>query len=137
MKLSTIFLTTLSLAALSAQSIEPSELANPGKDSWLTYHGDYSGRRNTALSAITPENVASLKQVWKFNTGQNQAIKATPILVDGVMFITTPDNLGRSTRAPRRNSGTINTRPTPPSTSAIAELHSTKTPSISPRPTAT
>lgn len=89
----TTLLIALSLATLSAQSIEPGELVNPGKDSWLTYHGDYSGRRNTALTAITPENVASLKQVWRFNTGQNQAIKATPILVDGTMYVTTPDNL--------------------------------------------
>ena len=89
----TTLLIALSLATLSAQSIEPGELLNPGKDSWLTYHGDYSGRRNTSLTAITPENVASLKQVWRFNTGQNQAIKATPILVDGVIYITTPDNL--------------------------------------------
>ncbi len=93
MTLRTIFLTTLTAVTIAAQSIEPGELLNPGKDSWLTYHGDYSGRRHTTVSAITPENVANLQQVWKFSTGQNQAIKATPILVDGVMYITTPDNL--------------------------------------------
>jgi glucose dehydrogenase len=35
-------------------------------DSWLTYHGDYSGRRNSPLTQVTPENVTSLKQAWKF-----------------------------------------------------------------------
>jgi alcohol dehydrogenase (cytochrome c) len=80
-------------AGLAAQGVDPRELLNPPPDAWLTYHGDYSGRRHSALKQITPENVASLKQVWRFQTGQNQAIKASPILVDGVLYITTPDNL--------------------------------------------
>ncbi len=89
----TFLLAIAVVTSLSAQSIEPNELVNPGKDSWLTYHGDYSGRRHTDLKAITPENVATLKQAWRFQTGQNQSIKATPILVDGVIFLTTPDNI--------------------------------------------
>lgn len=80
-------------ASLMAQSVDPKELLKPPPDAWLTYHGDYSGRRHSALKQITPDNVASLKQVWRFQTGQNQAIKASPILVDGVLYITTPDNL--------------------------------------------
>ncbi len=63
-------------------------------DTWLTYHGDYSGRRNSPLTQVTPENVTSLKQVWKFSLGQGGgSIKSTPILVDGVLFLTTPDNI--------------------------------------------
>src|ERR1051326_2444608 len=62
-------------------------------DSWPTYHGDYSGRRHSSLTQITPENVGQLTQLWKFQTGQTQQIKATPILVDGVIYLTTPDNL--------------------------------------------
>jgi alcohol dehydrogenase (cytochrome c) len=60
---------------------------------WLTYHGDYSGRRHTTLSAITPENVSRLQQVWQFQTAQNQQIKSSPIVVNGIMFVTTPDNI--------------------------------------------
>jgi alcohol dehydrogenase (cytochrome c) len=67
-------------------------LAQSG-DSWRTFHGDFSGRRHTTLSAITPENVGGLQQLWRFQTGQNQAIKATPILSDGVLYVTTPDNI--------------------------------------------
>ena len=62
-------------------------------NTWPTYHGDYSGQRHSSLSQITPENIGRLSQVWKFQTGQNQQIKATPILVNGMIFITTPDNL--------------------------------------------
>ena len=41
----------------TAQSVDPDELLHPPKDSWLTYHGDYSGRRHVNLTAITPDNV--------------------------------------------------------------------------------
>ena len=69
-------------AVLSAQSA----------DSWLTFHGDYSGRRHSSLAEITPDNVGKLQQVWRYQTGQNQ-IKASPILSNGVLYVTTPDNI--------------------------------------------
>jgi alcohol dehydrogenase (cytochrome c) len=62
-------------------------------DSWPTYHGDYSGRRHSRLTQITPSNVDRLAEAWRFETGQNPQIKATPILTDGILYITTPDNL--------------------------------------------
>lgn len=68
-------------------------LLYPPADAWLTYHGEYNGQRHSQLTGITPENVGNLVQVWQFQTDQNQAIKASPILVDGVLYLTTPDNL--------------------------------------------
>lgn len=77
----------------TAQGLDPATLLKPSADSWPTYHGDYSGRRHSALTQITPDNVHRLGLAWAFQTGQPQSIKATPILVDGVIYITTPDNL--------------------------------------------
>jgi alcohol dehydrogenase (cytochrome c) len=74
---------TIALAALAAAST----------DAWLTYHGDYTGQRHSVMTQITPDNVGRLQRVWRFQTGQSQAIKASPILKDGVLYITTPDNL--------------------------------------------
>src|SRR5579883_1594742 len=65
----------------------------PPRDSWPTYHGDYTGQRHSRLTEITPDNINRLSKVWTFQTGQNQQIKATPILVNGVIYISTPDNL--------------------------------------------
>ena len=79
--------------AQGVNGVDPKDLLHPPPDSWLTYHGDYSGRRHTSLTEITPENVGQLKQVWRFQTGRNPSIKATPILVNGILYITTPDNL--------------------------------------------
>ena len=78
---------------LAAQGIDASALLKPAKDSWPTYHGDYTGRRHSPLTEITPDNVKNLGLAWVFQTGRSDQIKASPILVDGVMYVTTPDNL--------------------------------------------
>ena len=79
--------------AAVAQSLDPSALLEPAADSWPTYHGDYTGQRHSKLAQITPANVHQLTLAWAFQTNQPQQIKATPILVNGVIYITTPDNL--------------------------------------------
>ena len=76
-----------------AVGCDPSALLKPTADSWPTYHGDYSGQRHSRLTQITPANVHQLTLAWAFQTNQTQQIKATPILVNGVIYITTPDNL--------------------------------------------
>ncbi|MBZ5576198.1 MAG: acido-empty-quinoprotein group A [Acidobacteriia bacterium] len=81
------------LAAVAAQSADLPNLLRPPADAWLTYHGEYDGQRHSKLTEIKPENVGRLEQAWRFETGQNQAIKASPILVDGILYLTTPDNL--------------------------------------------
>jgi alcohol dehydrogenase (cytochrome c) len=86
-------LSVLLPASAAAQVVDPSALLAPPADSWLTYHGDYSGRRHSKLSAITPDNVNQLTLAWAFQTNQTQTIKGTPILANGVIYITTPDNL--------------------------------------------
>ena len=79
--------------AAIAQSVEPSALLKPTRDSWPTYHGDYTGKRHSTLTQITPANVRQLTLAWAFQTNQPQQIKATPILVNGVIYVTTPDNI--------------------------------------------
>jgi alcohol dehydrogenase (cytochrome c) len=76
-----------------AQSVDPQKLISPPADAWLTYHGEYNGQRHSKLTEITPENVGNLRQVWRFQTDQNQPIKASPILANGILYITAPDRL--------------------------------------------
>jgi alcohol dehydrogenase (cytochrome c) len=79
--------------APSPLGLDPATLLNPPPDSWPTYHGDYSGRRHSRLTQITPENVHQLTVAWTFQTGAGAPIKASPILVNGVIYLTMPDNL--------------------------------------------
>src|SRR5437667_6518709 len=46
-------------AVAVAQGLDPA-LTKPPLDSWPTYHGDYSGRRHSTATQITPANVNQL-----------------------------------------------------------------------------
>jgi alcohol dehydrogenase (cytochrome c) len=76
-----------------AQGVDSAMLLHPPADSWPGYHGDYSGRRHSPLTQITPQNVAQLGLAWAFQTGQAAELKCSPLLVDGVLYITVPDNV--------------------------------------------
>ena len=65
-------------------------LANPAR--WLTYSGDYSGRRHSPLTQITPDNAWQLSAQWTFQTGVAGKFEATPIVVDGVLYVGGPMN---------------------------------------------
>ena len=79
--------------ALPAQELSTADLLHPPADSWPTYHGDYTGKRHSALTQITPQNVKDLKLAWAFQTDQPAAIKSSPLLVDGILYFTVPDNI--------------------------------------------
>jgi alcohol dehydrogenase (cytochrome c) len=61
-------------------------LADPTK--WLTYSGTYDGHRHSPLTQITPDNVGRLSPQWTFQTGVLGSFQATPIVIDGVIYIT-------------------------------------------------
>src|SRR2546425_8656039 len=86
-------LLAFSPAQLLSQGLDPATIANPPADSWPSYHGDYSGRRHSPLTQITPQNVGSLALAWAFQTNQDATIKSSPLLVDGVLYFTVPDNV--------------------------------------------
>lgn len=79
--------------SMRAQDLTAAELLHPGADSWPSPHGDYSGRRHSALTQITPENVQNLSLAWVFQTNQAMALKSTPLLVDGILYFTVPDDI--------------------------------------------
>jgi alcohol dehydrogenase (cytochrome c) len=89
--------TLLLLAAgsrpLSAQNLDPQQLLHPSSESWPLYHGDYSGKRHSHLTQVAPQNVARLSLAWAFQTNQLATIKSSPLLVDGVLFFTVPNNV--------------------------------------------
>jgi alcohol dehydrogenase (cytochrome c) len=78
---------------LAAQDLEPSELLHPPPDSWPLYHGDYTGRRHSHLTQINRQNVGDLTLAWAFQTNQPAEIKSAPLLVDGIIYFTVPENV--------------------------------------------
>src|SRR5207244_5789528 len=64
-------------------------LANPTR--WLQYSGDYSGKRHSPLTQITPQNVAQLKAQWAFQAdtiATGRGFESTPLVVNGVIYLT-------------------------------------------------
>src|SRR5262245_11572764 len=55
---------------------------------WLTYSGSYSGQRHSALRQLTPANVKNLEQKWIFQAESLEKFETTPLVVDGVMYLT-------------------------------------------------
>ncbi|MDQ6925789.1 MAG: PQQ-dependent dehydrogenase, methanol/ethanol family [Candidatus Eremiobacteraeota bacterium] len=70
-----------------ARSAEP--------QNWLTYYGAYDGQRYSQLDQITTRNARRLGVAWQKDFAQDnpsakkQAMEAAPIVVDGVMYVTT------------------------------------------------
>ncbi len=62
--------------------------SEPG--AWLTYSGDYAGHRYSALKGIDRGNIARLRPAWIYQTNDLNPFEATPIVADGVMYISEP-----------------------------------------------
>ena len=116
--LSAFILTQL---ALLAQGLDPALLTRPATDSWPTHNGDYSGRRFSTLNQINQSNVKHMQLAWVYRAvGGNTpgstvggegadvpdggiaaaasgpgstTIKSTPLMVNGVLYFTMPDNV--------------------------------------------
>ncbi|HEY3703988.1 MAG TPA: acido-empty-quinoprotein group A [Terracidiphilus sp.] len=77
----------------AGQELDSAQLLHPSSDSWPQYHGDYSGERHSRLSQISSTNVNTLGLAWAFQTNQEASIKSSPLLVDGILYFTVPDNI--------------------------------------------
>jgi alcohol dehydrogenase (cytochrome c) len=114
----TLLLASLSLLPLMAQGpLDPAILNKPLGDSWPTYSGDYSGRRYSSLTQINQSNVKNLTLGWVSRLtsgtggggrggapiivggvatteplGGGTNIRASVLQVNGILYLSTPDN---------------------------------------------
>lgn len=84
----------LLLLFVLAQTAVPFErIVNADREpgNWLTYSRNYQGHRHSPLTELTPRNAAGLKVKWAYQMrdGGNQV---SPIVVDGVMYISGPNS---------------------------------------------
>ena len=73
--------------------------ADPADTEWPTYGNDPGGNRYAPVTQIDRGNVARLEPAWTYRTGdlgnnfpsgRRMAYEATPILLDGVLYVSTP-----------------------------------------------
>lgn len=75
-------------------NVQPQDLlAQPVGDNWTSYNGDYTGRRYSSLREINTANVAQLRAAWVFHPGNSQNLEVTPLVVRGIMFVTSANNV--------------------------------------------
>ena len=60
---------------------------------WISYNGDYTGRRFSGLTQVTPANVGRLAAQWVFHVRDPGPLEVTPVVVAGVMFVTSANDV--------------------------------------------
>jgi alcohol dehydrogenase (cytochrome c) len=80
--------------SLSASvEVTAEDLVRPVGANWTSYNGDYTGRRYSSLQQITPANVAQIRADWVFHPGNTQRLEVTPVVIRGVMYITSSNDV--------------------------------------------
>ena len=83
----------LAVANLPAQvSFDRLREAARESHNWLTYSGGYFSQRYSTLDQITPENVGELQLQWVYQAPVFGPWQATPVVVDGVMYVSQRPN---------------------------------------------
>jgi PQQ-dependent dehydrogenase (methanol/ethanol family) len=65
------------------------EIVDPKPGNWPTYHGVLGGNRHSPLDRINSGNVAHMAARWSFTLGNSRKLEVTPVVMDGVMYVTT------------------------------------------------
>jgi quinoprotein glucose dehydrogenase len=95
--------------AFSAACMSCDGAPSVSADDWRATGGDAGNSRYSSLDQINRENVSQLRVAWTYHTGDVPAgarteIQATPIIIDGVLYTTTPT---LAVVALRADSGTL------------------------------
>ncbi|MBI3665258.1 MAG: PQQ-dependent dehydrogenase, methanol/ethanol family [Acidobacteria bacterium] len=76
------------LAGELAAQVRFEEILRPPAENWLSYSGDYSGRRHSQLKQINTANVGNVVSQWVYYIEGAKHLECTPIVVNGVMYVT-------------------------------------------------
>jgi alcohol dehydrogenase (cytochrome c) len=87
-------LVPLLLVCAAQAQVTAERLLNPSAEpqNWLSYSGSYMSQRHSALKQIRPGNVGELELKWVFQAQSLESFETTPLVVDGVMYLTEAPN---------------------------------------------
>jgi quinoprotein glucose dehydrogenase len=89
------------IASVTGARFSAAQPADGAIGDWRYYGGDAGGSRYSLLAQINKSNVAQLKVAWEYHTGdvsdgsdnrRKSEFETTPIIADGMMYLTTPFN---------------------------------------------
>ena len=86
--------TAASFASLSTAQVTWDRLLHADKEpqNWLTYSGTVSSQRYSLLDQITPANAKNLELKWVFQARSLEKFETTPLVIDGIMYLTEAPN---------------------------------------------
>lgn len=90
-----LWIAFVALAAGAFGQVSSDRLMHAGDEpqNWLTFSGTYASQRYSKLSQITAANVGNLEMKWVSQVESSlQKFEATPLVVDGVMYVSEPPN---------------------------------------------
>src|ERR1022692_2956299 len=70
--------------------VTPERLLQPATGDWLSYSRTYDGQRHSPLRQINAANVARLRPEWIYQIQDLSAFETSPLVADGVMYISEP-----------------------------------------------
>jgi glucose dehydrogenase len=75
-------------------TVDDTRLLGAGADraNWLTHGRDYGNQRFSPLAQIDAASVKRLRPAWIYQSGVTSSFQATPIVADGVMYVSLPFN---------------------------------------------
>jgi alcohol dehydrogenase (cytochrome c) len=78
--------------APSSNVLAPERIVNSAAEphNWPTYWGDYKGHHFSELKQVTSANVGALQAKWAAQLPGPSLLQATPIVVDGIMYVAGP-----------------------------------------------
>jgi len=77
---------------LGAVSTELLEVSEQSAEHWLQYGGGYNNYRHSPITELSPENIDDLEVAWAFPTGTVGQFAVSPIIYDGIMYVTASYN---------------------------------------------
>ena len=83
-----VFLLLLANDAIAGIVVNGDTIDNPGKN-WLNYGRDYSEQRFSPLDKINDDNIQELNLSWSFRFPTARGLEATPLVHEGVIYVTT------------------------------------------------
>ena len=80
------------LVACATQDVTTRKIAQAsqqrgGNQDWPSFGRDYANQRFSSNAQINRDNVKNLGIAWQYKSGVKAAFQATPIVVDGVMYV--------------------------------------------------
>ena len=82
----------LSLCVLQACSASKNTLASSSNQDWPNFGRDLTSQRFSPITQINQRNVSKLVQAWQYKSGVVGSFQTTPIVQNGIMYLSLPYN---------------------------------------------